>query len=131
VAVTCLLDTHALLWLIGEPERVPAETRDTLALESTTILVSAVSALEVATKHRIGKLPEGGVVAATWEDRLADLDAEGLPVSARHALLGGSLEWDHRDPFDRLLVAQALVENVPLVSADAVMRGMPGLQLLW
>lgn len=114
-----LLDTHVLLWLLGEPSRVPAPVRDLLADPEVELLVSAVSALEVATKHRLGKLQAGDLLDS-WQHRLVDLVATELPVTAEHALLAGRLVWDHRDPFDRLLVAQAVVENAVLVTQDSV-----------
>lgn len=124
-----LLDTHVLLWLLGDPERVPAATRDQLADRRTELLVSAASALEVATKVRIGKLPSGAHLVDTWADRLRDIVATDLPITSHHCLLAGSLAWAHRDPFDRLLVAQALVDNLVLVSTDAAMKDVVGLRL--
>ncbi|ADG74089.1 PilT protein domain protein [Cellulomonas flavigena DSM 20109] len=113
-----LLDTHVLLWLLGEPLRVPTSVRDVLADPGAEILVSAVSALEVATKHRLGKL-EASDLIDSWQHRLADLVATELPITGEHALLAGRLAWEHRDPFDRLLVAQAVVENAILVTQDS------------
>lgn len=116
-----LLDTHVLLWLLGEPARVPERVREQLADPAVDLLVSAASALEIATKHRLGKL-DAGALLDSWGHRLADLDAEDLSVTSEHTLLAGRLEWDHRDPFDRLLVAQAIVENATLVTQDAAIR---------
>lgn len=113
-----LLDTHVLLWLLGEPGRVPTHVRDVLADPTVDLLVSAVSALEVATKQRLGKLDVGDLVEV-WGRRVAEIGGTDLPVTAEHALLAGRLEWSHRDPFDRLLVAQGVVENATLVTQDA------------
>ncbi|MDN5794833.1 MAG: type II toxin-antitoxin system VapC family toxin [Intrasporangium sp.] len=124
-----LLDIHVLLWLLGDPARVPVETRDQLADRRTEILVSAASALEVATKVRIGRLHSGAHLVDTWADRLRDIAATDLPITSHHALLAGSLVWGHRDPFDRLLVAQALVENLALVTTDTAMKDVVGLRL--
>ncbi|WP_125777022.1 type II toxin-antitoxin system VapC family toxin [Antribacter gilvus] len=131
MGVTYLLDTHTLIWLLGTPHRLPAELRDELARGENRLLVSAVSAMEVATKVRLGKLDEARFLVSTWEQRVADLRAEELRISAPHALLAGSMGWDHRDPFDRLLAAQSLVENVPLVTRDDVFTGLPGLRTRW
>lgn len=130
MGVTYLLDTHVLLWLLASPERVPDEVRATLAAGTTTLLGSAVSAMEVATKARTGRLPGAEALVATWAARLAELRVEELPLRTDHALLAGSMRWEHRDPFDRLLVAQAIVENVTFVTADATVRALPGLRTL-
>ncbi|WP_243738033.1 type II toxin-antitoxin system VapC family toxin [Cellulomonas shaoxiangyii] len=116
-----LLDTHVLLWLLGDAERVPEPVRADLADPGVTLLVSAASALEVATKQRLGRLDVGDLVDV-WARRVAEIGGTELPVGADHALLAGRLGWDHRDPFDRLLVAQAVVENATLVTVDARVR---------
>ncbi len=125
-----LLDTHVFLWLLGEPERVAPSVRDTLADRRNEILVSAASALEVATKVRLGKLDAARPLVAAWSERLRELDADELPVTSAHAVLAGTMTWDHRDPFDRLLAAQALIENVVLVTADRALLLLPGLRTL-
>lgn len=121
MGVRYLLDTHVLLWLLGDPERVPADVRRDLADPAVALLVSAASALEVATKQRLGKLDVGDLVDF-WGRRVDEIGGTELPVRAEHALLAGRLTWDHRDPFDRLLVAQAVVENATLVTVDAAVR---------
>ncbi|WP_309134340.1 type II toxin-antitoxin system VapC family toxin [Cellulomonas sp.] len=121
MGVRYLLDTHVLLWLLGDAERVPPRVREDLADPTVTLLVSAASALEVATKQRLGKLDVGDLVAY-WTRRVEEIGGTELPVRADHALLAGRLTWDHRDPFDRLLVAQAVVENATLVTVDAQIR---------
>lgn len=124
-----LLDTHVFLWLLGEPDHVADDVRTELGDRGNEVLVSAASAIEVATKVRLGKLEPARQLVSTWSTRVRDIDAVELAVSTEHALLAGSMTWDHRDPFDRLLTAQALVENVTLVSNDTAMRGLPGLRL--
>lgn len=126
-----LLDTHVFLWLLGSPDQVPASLREELAQPDNALLVSAASALEVATKVRIGKLDGARHLVATWSARVQDLRAQELAVSTEHALLAGSLDWPHRDPFDRLLVAQALVENLMIVSSDQQIAAVTGLRLRW
>lgn len=130
-AARVLADTHVLLWLLGEPHRIPVATRDLLRDRSTDLWVSAVTAWEVATKHRVGKLPSAVPVVAAYDSYLSRLGARELAVTARHALLAGSMTWEHRDPFDRMLAAQAMIESVPLVTADAAFRTLPGLHVLW
>ena len=130
MGVTYLLDTHVLLWLLAAPQKVPEEVRASLADPATTLLASSVSAMEVATKSRLGRLPGAEALVATWSARLGEIHVDELVLSSAHALLAGSLTWEHRDPFDRLLVAQALVENVPLVTVDRAMLAVPGLRTL-
>ena len=125
-----LLDTHVVLWLWGDPDRIDTTLRDELAHPQTRLLVSAVSAMEVATKTRLGKLDIGHTLMPTWAARVTETAAEELPLSTAHALLGGSLAWDNRDPFDRLIVAQALTEGVRLVSADRTMSQVVGLRVV-
>lgn len=124
-----LLDTHVLLWLLGDPDRVPTAVRDRLADPAEELWVSAASALEVATKQRLGKLAASGLLAA-WPDRIADIGAAELAVTSSHGLLAGSMRWEHRDPFDRLLVAQATVEAMTLVTVDTALRDLPSPPIL-
>ena len=115
-----LLDTHALLWWLSDDASLPGSARKIIALPANSVLVSAASAWEIATKVRIGKLPSATDLAS---DFAAHLDQEGfevLPISLEHAVRAGLLPGPHRDPFDRMLIAQAQSENIPLVSNDAV-----------
>lgn len=124
-----LLDTHVLLWLLGQPERVPSHVRETLADPGANLLVSAVSAMEIATKTRIGKLPDVGVVQA-WPRRLEDIGAVEVPLTGLHTTTAGSMPWAHRDPFDRLLASVAIHENAVLVTVDSAFLGLPAPTLL-
>lgn len=126
-----LLDTHVFLWLLGSPAHVPEAVRQDLERPDSELLVSAVSAMEVATKVRLGKLESARHLVATWSARVHDLRAQELDVSTEHAILAGSMTWAHRDPFDRLLAAQALVENVTLVTSDGELSEVAGLRLRW
>jgi PIN domain nuclease of toxin-antitoxin system len=128
--VTHLLDTHVFLWLLGSPSRVPTPVLDRLADRANELLVSAVSAMEVATKVRLGKLPSARHVVETWPDRVAEIGARDLPLTTQQALFAGSMSWAHRDPFDRMLVAQAIVLNVTLVTDHAALHGVPTLRAL-
>lgn len=101
-----------------------------IAAEGSTVFVSAVSAMEIATKHRIGKLPEAAVLAARFESEIETLGFHPLSVTLTHARTAGSLPIAHKDPFDRLLIAQALVEDVLLVSNEAAFDGY-GVSRLW
>ena len=121
-----LLDTHVVLWLLAEPETVNEATRAVLADPANGLVVSAASAMEVATKVRLGKLPaQFAALVQAWDQRVRDLGATELPITAQHAVLAGSLTWEHRDPFDRFLAAQAIIENVTLVTRDVVLTAFP------
>lgn len=112
-----MLDTHALLWWVFDSPDLSDGAADTIA-RADAVLVSAVSAYEITLKHTLGKLPEAGVVA---RDVGATVAAEGfvmLSVTPEHAEAAGRLPTHHRDPFDRLLAAQALLEDLDLVSVD-------------
>lgn len=113
-----LLDTHSLLWFDQEPDRFTPKVRKALRSKATTIFVSPVSVYELQRKLLIGKLPQAASLIQNIERRIVDYDFRFLPITARHALLAARLEWDHRDPFDRLLVAQAIEERCTIVSAD-------------
>jgi PIN domain nuclease of toxin-antitoxin system len=90
-----------------------------LHLEDYQIFVSSVSAWEIATKYRIGKLPEAKQIAAEYSQILQQSRFVELGITSAHALRAGSLPIDHRDPFDRMLMAQAELENLPILTYDA------------
>lgn len=117
-----LLDTHALLWWWKDDPRLSKRAATAIADESNTVLVSAASAWEIATKHRIGKLP--GVETALREfNELITADGfSHLPVAHHHAIKAGGFDAEHRDPFDRMLAAQAIIEGASLVSEDPAMK---------
>lgn len=117
-----LLDTHALLWLATDNGRVPVRLRGELTT-AEAIFVSAASAYEIAQKTRLGKLPHGGRVLTRWAHLLDALFATELPLSAAHMRTAGAIAWEHRDPFDRMLVAQAQLEGLLLVTKDTRMHG--------
>ena len=126
-----LLDTHALLWALTEPERLGAQARAVVSAKKNTLFVSAASAWEIATKQRIGKMPHADVIVGGYSRHLERLGTEHLPISDEHALLAGRLDWPHRDPFDRMLVAQAMLESLPIVTVDAAISGMNGIDVVW
>ena len=117
-----LLDTHVLLWAALEPSRLSEAVRQALADVANVRLVSAVSAWEIAQKVRLGRLDLGGRVAEFLAQQADALWLTPLPLTAAHAVLLAELPLLHRDPADRLLVAQALAESVTLVTADGSIR---------
>jgi PIN domain nuclease of toxin-antitoxin system len=114
---TLLLDTHVWAWSLTNDRRVSDRARKEM-VEAQTILVSAISFFEIAQKVRLGKWPE----MARYVDRLPTLLARQRGVAAsleaEDCLMAGTMEWPHRDPFDRFLAASALRRRVPIVSAD-------------
>lgn len=120
-----LLDTHVLLWAVGAPQRLSRRARELIMDESTELEVSAASAWEVATKHRLGKLPQAEPLLAQWDDVLHRLRAEPRPVEHRHAIRAGRYRQVHRDPFDRLLAAHAELADLPLVTKDPAFADFP------
>ena len=125
-----LLDTHALLWWWGDDPQLSPTAGACIQDEANTILVSAASAWEIATKHRLGKLPLAGE-AVTRFNELVELDAfQHLPVSYLHALRAGGLVVEHRDPFDRMLAAQSELEAVPLITCDSAFAAFR-VQTVW
>ena len=125
MALTVLLDTHVLLWALVSPEHLSERARAVVADRSTRLLVSAASAWEVSTKTRLGKLDHAKAVEANYLDHLHTLGAEELAVGSYHALLAGRFAVDHRDPFDRMIAAQSLVEGVPVLSRDEALDLFP------
>lgn len=125
-----LLDTHAFLWAVVEPRLLSAKVRRLLEDPVTGTIVSAASAWEIATKFRLGRLPSAAAVVADYAAAISGLQARPLPIRDSHALRAGGLPQAHRDPFDRLLVAQAEIEELTLVSKDRALRQF-GVELLW
>ena len=114
-----LLDTHAFLWWIIDSTRLSRVAYQAIASETNEIVVSAASAWEIATKHRIGKLPEGGVVARDVAGYIAVQGFDALAISVADAQRAGGLPGIHRDPFDRMIIAQALRRDMSIISVDA------------
>ena len=122
-----LLDTHVALWMIASSKRLSPRARSTIAESQGPLVVSAVSLWEIAVKRSLGKLP----APADLSRRLAAIgQIELLPISPLHAEAVGELPWHHRDPFDRMLVAQARVEGLPIVSADQALAQY-GVEVIW
>lgn len=125
-----LLDTHALLWwLADDPSLTPAAHRF-IANTKNTLVVSAASAWEIATKFRIGRLPTAASLVADFEASLLREGFEQLAISIDHAVRAGQLPGTHKDPFDRMLIAQAHSENLPLISNEELFDGY-GIRRIW
>jgi PIN domain nuclease of toxin-antitoxin system len=124
-----MLDTHALIWWFDGSIREKNITP--LIFETTTdIYVSSVCALELATKFRIGKLPSVEILLANYENYVRDEGFLFLDVSSSHALRAGLMTGVHCDPFDRLLAAQSLLENIPVATRDPAIAEL-GAEVIW
>jgi PIN domain nuclease of toxin-antitoxin system len=115
-----LLDTHTLLWSFNDSPSLSYRARRLIEDGSNEILVSAASAWEIATKARLGKLPTGDELIDDLDRYLAQLGCEALYISIDHAVRAGRLSGEHRDPFDRMLIAQAQAENLAIISNDRI-----------
>jgi PIN domain nuclease of toxin-antitoxin system len=116
--VQLLIDTHALLWWLAGDEALSKAARAAISDDSNAIFVSTASVWEIATKHRLGKLPGIAAIAADLEATVTDQGFIGLPISLRHGQVAGALPGPHRDPFDRMLMAQAILDRLVLVSNE-------------
>jgi PIN domain nuclease of toxin-antitoxin system len=121
-----LLDTHALLWALGDPDRLSSAARSVLESRATPAYASAASVWEISIKRRSGKLTAPDDLIAQAEE--AGFDS--LPIAASHAWRAGELPLHHRDPFDRMLIAQALADGLTVVTKDPVFASY-GVPTLW
>jgi PIN domain nuclease of toxin-antitoxin system len=126
-----LLDTHAYVWALTDPDRLSGRARTAIEAPSNAVLVSAATAWEMAIKHRAGKWPEAEILLAQHHDLTSRLGAQSLDISAADAIRAGSLDWDHADPFDRMLAAQSLLHQAALVTRDAAFGHLRGLTIIW
>lgn len=120
-----LLDTHVFLWLALEPERITASTLTLLEDPSANLYLSAVVAWEIAIKQAVGKLPVPPGLRTWIPQQVEAMQLTPLPVTIAHALGVAALPRHHADPFDRLLVAQAIAEGLSLVTADQRLERYP------
>ena len=123
-----LLDTHVLLWATLRPQLLPDQLQSQLLNPEHTLILSAATAWELSIKHHLGKLPEAAPLLA-FPEVARQLGAEILSISAVHAVQAGALAWAHRDPFDRMLVAQAQLEGCQLVTLDDQIRDFASVPL--
>lgn len=129
-SVRLLLDTHALFWWDYRPSRLPNLARALIRDPGNDVFVSSVSAWEMTNKFRIGKWPEADGLARRFADVVRRLGFAELPLTFAHAARAGGLDGPARDPFDRLLAGQALVEDLRFVTADPAFRAF-GVAVVW
>ncbi len=125
-----LLDTHALLWWLAGDSRLSESARSMIADCVNDVHVSAASAWEVTTKHRLGKLPAAGPLAVDFSREIVRQGFVALPISLEHAQVAGALSGAYRDPFDRMLIAQAREEKMALVSNEQLFDAF-GISRIW
>lgn len=124
-----LLDTHILLWAVLEPGKLNRGLRKALESPETQLLISAASAWEIATKWRLGKLPGAREVVANYQRVIDGLGARECPIHSNECLVAGSWSTPHRDPFDRILAAQATVRDLTLATTNAAFHQFEGIRL--
>ena len=125
-----LLDTHTLIWWMTSSERLPKKAKAAIEAEGAQVFASAVNAYEISLKHQLGKLDVAAAMLRNYEGDLSNIGIVELPVTTSHALAAGALDIPHRDPFDRLLIAQARVEGLTLISNEALFDRC-GVKRLW
>ena len=130
LALRALLDTHAFVWWIADSRRLSEAAHRAIANDANDVLVSAASAWEITTKHRLGRFPEAEVIASDVPGTIADQDFEELAITVDDAARAGALPGPHRDPFDRMLIAQAQARNLVLISGDSLFDRY-GVSRLW
>jgi PIN domain nuclease of toxin-antitoxin system len=125
-----LLDSHTLIWSADRPDQITSSAMTAMSDPGNELLVSAATLWEIAIKFGLGRLPLSVPYRQWMEKAMVDLGLILLPITLDHTERQALLPWHHRDPFDRLLVAQAQVEGVPLVSADATLDPY-GITRIW
>jgi PIN domain nuclease of toxin-antitoxin system len=130
--VRLLLDTHAFLWWVTDNRSLSRKAYAAIEDRDSEVFVSAASAWEIATKFRLGRLDEAGVLAGNVAGEIASEGFQPLPISVAHAQMAGSLPGKLQDPFDRMLIAQAMLENLTLVTIEGeAIFGAYAVKRLW
>jgi PIN domain nuclease of toxin-antitoxin system len=124
-----LIDTQSFIWFVEDNEKLPAFIRTLMESDTVRLVLSIASLWEITIKMSLGKLVLSGDIAAVI-GKVADNDFEILPIEPRHLISLSMLEFIHRDPFDRIMIAQAINENIPVISSDAVFSQYP-MKRIW
>ena len=125
-----LLDTHTILWWVGDSDQLSTLARDLISDPQTSNVLSVVTLWEVAIKYHLGRLRIPGTPEEFFANLTEHLDLTMLPIEMAYAFTAAALPLHHRDPFDRMLIAQAIVEQVPILSSDARLARYP-VRILW
>ena len=126
-----LLDTHTFLWAAHDESKLSRAAEKAIKDRDSRIYISAVSAYEILNKYRLGKLPKYVYLAENYFEIFHEFGADELLISTQHTYFAGKLDWSHRDPFDRLLAAQAYTDNLVLITNDPAFDSLPWLNILW
>jgi PIN domain nuclease of toxin-antitoxin system len=126
-----LLDTCTALWWWQDSPRLSKSAREKIAASRNTIYFSSASALEISTKARLGKLGISGMISKDIGAAVAISGWKALPIGVPEAQRAGDLEWPHRDPFDRLLAAQAIHHHLNFITCDSAFTNLEGLSVVW
>jgi PIN domain nuclease of toxin-antitoxin system len=129
--VKLLLDTHTFVWMVSQPQRVGQAAKALATPTENELLVSAATPWEMSIKFHSGKWPEVGPLLIGFQALVGQLNALELPMTSGHGIRAGALEWAHKDPFDRMIAAQALTEGAILLSADLAFDACPDLTRIW
>ena len=125
-----LLDSHALLWWILDHPSLSPQAREAISGTENEVLISAASAWEIAIKFQAGRLPEAGDLVSNFRSEIEHEGFQFLPISAEHGIRAGLLPSLHKDPFDRMLVAQSQAEDLPIFSNETIFDAY-GVRRLW
>jgi PIN domain nuclease of toxin-antitoxin system len=126
-----LLDTHTFLWAAMLADKLGDLARTLIADPDNRIYLSAISSYEISQKYRLGKLDYYAPIMDNLNDVCLRLQLLDLPVTRAHAYQAGLMDWPHRDPFDRILAAQALAQNLTLLTHDPIFKNLPHLETVW
>jgi len=126
-----LLDTHTFLWAVSEYKKLGIKAGEIISDASSLLYLSAASAYEITNKKRIGRLAEYEKITENYFYIIKTLNVTELAISTQHAHFAGEFEWEHRDPFDRLLAAQAYIDSLTLITNDKNFNTLKWVETLW
>ena len=130
-SIRYLLDTHTFLWSVCDNRKLSKKVKDIINNPDIPLYLSSASAYEIMNKYRIGKLPGYAYIAENYHDILNEFCAYELPISMKHAHYAGIFDWNHRDPFDRIIAAQTFIDDLELITNDPAFQTLSWVKTLW